>query len=89
MDTLIEAVAADAGVDASLVRIKKAEAVTWRDGSLGCPEPGMAYSQALIEGYWVVLSADQQDFDMRVTSGGRYSRCLNSKKPTPLRDSEL
>ena len=27
------------------------EDVVWRDGSLGCPQPGMAYTQALEDGY--------------------------------------
>src|SRR5262245_3541915 len=30
----------------------RAEPVVWSDGSLGCPEPGMEYAQALISGYW-------------------------------------
>ena len=32
------------------------EDVTWRDGSLGCPQPGMAYTQALVDGYRIELS---------------------------------
>lgn len=29
--------------------------VTWPDGSLGCPEPGMMYTQMLVEGYRIQL----------------------------------
>jgi hypothetical protein len=32
-----------------------AEQVTWPDGSLGCPQPDMGYTQALVEGYRVIL----------------------------------
>lgn len=31
------------------------EEVTWRDGSLGCPQPGMRYKQVLVNGYRIVL----------------------------------
>ena len=36
---------------ASAVVLTRAEQVTWPDGSLGCPEPGRSYSQALIAGF--------------------------------------
>lgn len=34
------------------------ERVTWNDGALGCPEPGVAYTQALVDGSRTVLEAD-------------------------------
>ena len=46
--------------------IVRAESVVWNDGSLGCPEPGMEYTQALINGYWVVIEAAGQTYDFRV-----------------------
>jgi hypothetical protein len=27
--------------------------VTWSDGSMGCPEPGMFYTQAMVDGIWI------------------------------------
>jgi hypothetical protein len=33
-----------------------AEDVVWPDGSLGCPQPGMSYTQALVDGYRIELS---------------------------------
>jgi hypothetical protein len=45
-----------AGVPVQQLVIVRAEAVVWNDGSLGCPEPGMEYAQALINGYWVLIS---------------------------------
>ncbi len=49
--------------------VVSAEAVTWNDGSLGCPEAGQAYTQALIEGYQVILEVDGERYDYRVGSG--------------------
>lgn len=44
------------GVDEDDVEVLRVEAVTWPDGSLGCPQPGMVYTQALVEGHRIVLS---------------------------------
>lgn len=48
--------AARLGVDESAIAIVYVEAVTWPDGSMGCPQPGMAYTQVLVDGMRVVLS---------------------------------
>jgi len=42
-------------VEPSEIEVVMAERVTWPDGSLGCPEPGISYTQALVEGSKVVL----------------------------------
>ena len=57
------------------VVVVKAERVTWNDGSLGCPRPGMAYTQALVPGYWVVLEADGLTYDYRATARGSFRLC--------------
>ncbi len=33
------------------------EEITWRNGALGCPQPGMMYTQALVPGYKITLRA--------------------------------
>ena len=38
-----------------------AEYVTWPNGAAGCPRPGMSYTQALIDGYRVVLAVDGRE----------------------------
>ncbi|HYO89641.1 MAG TPA: hypothetical protein VER79_13405 [Candidatus Limnocylindrales bacterium] len=39
------------------VRVIDVQAVVWPDGSLGCPQPDQMYTQALINGYRIVLEA--------------------------------
>lgn len=39
------------------VAVVSYEDVTWPDGALGCPEPGMSYTQALVPGTRLVLEA--------------------------------
>jgi hypothetical protein len=46
------------GVDPEELEVVSFEEVTWPDGSLGCPQPGMSYTQALVEGSKVVLGHD-------------------------------
>lgn len=50
-------------VEESSIEVVSAQAVTWRDGSLGCPQPGMMYTQALVEGSRVVLEHDERFYD--------------------------
>jgi hypothetical protein len=63
------AAAAEAGVDPTQVTVVSAESTTWGDGSLGCPEPGKMYTQALVDGYHVVVEVDGQELDYRVGNG--------------------
>jgi hypothetical protein len=46
------------GADPAAVMVAAFESVTWRDGSIGCPAPGMSYTQALVPGYRIELVAD-------------------------------
>ncbi len=56
---LAEKASADAeqrtGVAAADWRVKEVTPVTWRDGSLGAPEPGHMYTMALVPGFRIVL----------------------------------
>jgi hypothetical protein len=70
-----------ADVDIEEIEVLRAEAITWNDGSLGCPEPGMMYTQALVEGYHVVLRAAGDELDYRATAEGDYLLCENPDGP--------
>ena len=72
---ITEDAAAVTGIDASEVEIITAKAATWTDGSLGCPEPGMMYTQALVDGYQVIVRVGDQELDYRVGGGGEFRIC--------------
>ncbi len=80
-NAILEPILADAseraGVDEDEIELMRGEAVTWTDGSLGCPEPGMMYTQALVDGYHVVLDAGGQELDYRVDRSGGFRLCEN------------
>lgn len=64
------------------VEVIQAQAVTWNDGSLGCPEPGMFYTQALVDGYQVILQAGDEELDYRVSSAGGFRVCEGGGRPS-------
>lgn len=80
-DAILDPILADAaersGVAADEITVVQAEQVTWSDGSLGCPEPGQMYTQALVDGYQVVLDAAGEQLDYRVGAGGSFQLCEN------------
>ncbi|AXH96358.1 hypothetical protein [Ornithinimicrobium avium] len=55
--------------------------VTWSDGSLGCPQPGMMYTQALVPGYQLVLRAAGRTASYHAAKDKAFSYCANPKSP--------
>jgi hypothetical protein len=66
---------ARSGASLDRIGVIRAEAVTWPDPSLGCPQPGMAYPQVLVDGYWVVLEVDGTQYDYRGSGVGEFILC--------------
>ena len=52
-----------------------AESVSWPNGALGCPKPGMAYTQALVDGMRVVVEVDGATYDYRFGRGDAPVLC--------------
>lgn len=80
----LDAVRADLAtrdVDASSLVVVSSRAVTWADASLGCPEPGVAYNQALVPGLHLVVEANSVQYDYRIATDGPPRLCV----PLPLR----
>jgi hypothetical protein len=67
LQIIIDDAAIRAGVSADAVTVVRAEAVTWSDSSLGCPQPDMMYLPVLTEGFWVVLDVAGAEYDFRGT----------------------
>ena len=51
--------------------------VTWPDGSMGCPEPGMMYTQVLVEGYRIQLRSGGRVYEYH--GGGTRAPFLCAK----------
>lgn len=50
------------------IEVVRSESVSWPNGAIGCPEPGMMYTQAIVEGFQIVLEAGDRYYDYH--SGG-------------------
>lgn len=80
------AVIADAArrfeVDENAVVLSQAEQVTWSDGSLGCPRPGMSYTQALVPGFRVSATTPAGKLLYHTDMRGQVVSCV---QPAPRR----
>ena len=76
------------GLPRSQLKIASAETVTWPDGSLGCPEPGMAYTQALVPGFRVKILADGKLLDYHAGRSGAPTLCPADRARDPLPDGD-
>ncbi|TVR34237.1 MAG: hypothetical protein EA388_09415 [Nitriliruptor sp.] len=81
IDIAVADAAAHFDVDPDDIEVVTAEAVTWPDGAIGCPEPDMMYTQALVEGYRIVLSVDGEEVAYHGEDGGDPARCDDPQDP--------
>ena len=72
------------GVSVDDVRVTNAIAVTWPDGSLGCPEPGMAYTQALVPGYRILVRAGERLLEYHASNRGQFVLCPADRATDPV-----
>jgi hypothetical protein len=70
-----------AGVDVSELAVVYAASVEFNDGSLGCPEPGMGYTQAIVPGYQVILEHEGTRLDYRASGPGAFRLCPSGGEP--------
>jgi hypothetical protein len=75
LETVTAEAARLAGVYVDQVTIVSAAPTSWPDGSLGCPQPGEMYTQALVNGFWIVLQAGGAAYDFRVAADGSFRLC--------------
>ena len=61
--------------EANWAALVSAERVEVANGSLGCPQPGMTYTQALVNGYRIVVRTDDRTFDYRFGRGDEPRLC--------------
>jgi hypothetical protein len=80
---IIEPIVADiarlAAVPVDHVTVQSAEFITFPNAGLGCPVPGMAYSQVQVDGYKIVGIALGTTYDYRGTGPGRFRLCTPQK----------
>ncbi|MFI5622464.1 hypothetical protein ACIA03_03270 [Nocardioides sp. NPDC051685] len=71
------------GVKTDEITVVSNDKVTWRDGSLGCPEPGKMYTMVLTDGVRVVLEAAGKTYEYHGGESGPVAFCENPQQPVP------
>ncbi|MGH8912351.1 MAG: hypothetical protein ACRDVD_07550 [Acidimicrobiia bacterium] len=62
VDAALADLAEREGVTPAEIAVMEFERLVWSDGSLGCPEPGAMYTQALVDGSRVTLRLGGFDY---------------------------
>lgn len=83
LEVAVNDLAGRLGIPREEIEVLTEEKVTWRDGSLGCPRPGMMYTQALVEGSRIVLRAGGRDYSYHSGAGKLPFYCENPVSPAP------
>lgn len=84
----IDTLATELGVAKEQVFVDTVRAVEWRDSSLGCPKPGVAYLDVMSSGHRVLLRVDGHVHAVH-EAGNRAFVCVQTKAMggiTPQRD---
>ncbi|MFC4310555.1 hypothetical protein ACFPN2_15800 [Steroidobacter flavus] len=58
----------------------------WPDGSMGCPQPGMMYTQMVVPGYRVVLQASGNRYAYHSDQRGNFVVCSNGMAFKPVKE---
>ena len=69
-------------IDIAQIDVVSVEAVEWNDGSLGCPQEGYAYTQAIVPGYLVVLQTATAEYNYHTDGGTQTILCIDGS-PAP------
>ncbi|MDZ4721077.1 MAG: hypothetical protein SH847_21670 [Roseiflexaceae bacterium] len=51
------------GVDQAAIEVVEVRSVVWPDSGMGCPQPGMNYTQVLVDGLFIQLRANDQTYN--------------------------
>jgi hypothetical protein len=81
MEDLVQAAVEDlsrrTGIAATQIQVLEARTITWPDAGLGCPQPGIAYTQVQVDGVLIRLQAGERAYEYH--GGGRRAPFLCQK----------
>jgi len=74
-------------LETEAVTVSGATPVSWRSGALGCPKPGMSYTDVLVPGIWIVLRVDKAVYRYHAATGGKPFYCPGDRAEPPVMGS--
>jgi hypothetical protein len=78
VDAALSDAASHLGVSTRDLQVVRVEARQWGDSSLGCPKPGLMYSQIVTPGYLIVISGAGKQLEYHSDTRGRVVLCQES-----------
>jgi len=66
------------------VAVSGARQVTWRSGAMGCPEPGMSYTEALVPGSVIYLQVDNMTHAYHAKFASKPFYCPRERVEQPV-----
>lgn len=69
--------------DPASIKLLGTHEVEWRSGALGCPEPGMNYTQAIVPGLLIRLGVGNDEFDYHAKIDGKPFYCPRERSELP------
>ena len=76
------------GVAIESVVVSSTRPVTWGSGALGCPDPGMNYTQALVPGTVIYLKVDNTIHAYHARYGGEPFYCPRDRVEPPATEGD-
>ena len=75
MDNALCDAAAHLAVNSDALRVDQLEARQWGDSSLGCPKPGIMYSQIVTPGFLILITGAGKQLEYHTDARGRVVLC--------------
>jgi hypothetical protein len=72
------------GVKEKDIKVMDARSVQWRSGAIGCPKPGMNYTQAIVPGMLLLLEANGTVYHYHGKAGQSLFYCPAERAQAPL-----
>jgi hypothetical protein len=82
-----QALSKKTGVDTSKLVLTTKDALDWPDSALGCPAPGMMYSQIVTSGFKLVYSDGAKTYEVHTDRSGNRAVLCQNKQPVELSGS--
>jgi len=70
-------------IELDQIDLLRKDRVTWNDGSLGCPQPDRAYTQAVVNGLFIELRVCETSYLYHAGPAGKPFLCV---QPQPADD---
>ena len=68
-------------VPTTQINLNEVTEVEWSDSSLDCPQPGIAYLQAITPGYRIVLEVNSQSYEYHSNRDAYFVYCESPVPP--------